>query len=43
MSEEREDLRAKMRNTFEAIETMARFLNERSQQIGIKMNAAMKM
>ena len=32
--------RAKTRKTLEAIETYARYLNERNQQIGISTNAA---
>ena len=36
-------LRAKMRKIFDAIETYARYLNDLSQQIGIRMKAAMKM
>ena len=35
--------RAKQRKMFEAIETYARYLNERSQQIGIRIKAAIKI
>ena len=35
--------RAKQRNIFEAIETYAKYLNERNQQIGIRIKAAMKI